>query len=213
MKKILVLTTLILATAYISNAQVAKLSNITELTAGLQIGKTTTLTSFEGGETEGTKQRYKFPAPRIGTSLGVLLADKIYIGPGVSYTFQPRDSKNGYAHQISAFGQTRLSLGKALVRPFFDFKAGYYFASWEQTSKLFDKGWYKWDGFFAEPAFGVSFALSGQTSLSGSIGYQYINAGNRIEQSIMTESGDPIVDATLHEKYHRLLLTIGFTFK
>lgn len=214
MKRIILLTITLLAGYGISNAQdkLVKFGNITEGTVGLQIGKTTQITSYDQGRTETTKTRYAFPAPRLATAFGIHIADKLFLGPGVAYTFQPRDDDNGYAHEVSVFGQTRLHIGRAAIRPFADFKGGYHFASWEQTNAIFDKDWFKWDGFFLEPALGLSFKLSEKTALNGSLGYQYINAGNRIEQSIMTSDGEPLLNAALNEEYHRLLLSLGFTF-
>lgn len=155
MKNIATTFALVFTTSFLAHAQVATFTNITEASVGLQVGKTTKITSFNSGELKESKNGYKFPAPRIATSFGATLADILYIGPGVAYTFQPRDADNGYAHQVSAFGQARLSLGQASIRPFLDFKGGYHFASWEETSLLFDKNWYKWDGFFSRAGIGA----------------------------------------------------------
>lgn len=213
MKNLIVTITIIVLTTCLTIAQNSvRFGNITEATVALQLGKTTRVTSFNNGEIESEKARYTYPAPRVATAFGIHVADMLFIGPGVAYAFQSRDDENGYAHQVSAFGQTRVHIPTDLVRPYFDFKGGYHFASWEETSMLFNKDWYKWDGFFLEPAFGLSFKLKGNTYLNGSLGYQFIQAGNRIKQSIMTESGDPMVNAALNEKYHRLLLSVGFTF-
>lgn len=189
-----------------------RFGNITEATLGLQVGKTTRITSFQGGEMEEKKRRNVYPAPRIATAFGVHLGDILFVGPGVAYMFQPSDDKNGYAHQVSAFGQARLHANSMLVRPFVDIKGGYHFVSWEQTNVLLDKDWYKWDGLFVEPAIGLSFQLQEKKYFNASLGYQFAQAGNRIKQSIMTESGQPIAEAALIENYHRVLLSVGLTF-
>ncbi|MCF8459678.1 MAG: hypothetical protein K9G46_03055 [Flavobacteriales bacterium] len=55
-------------------------NNVTELTAGFQIGKTTRTTSFTGGESELKAADHTFPAPRIATSFGILVGDLFYLG-------------------------------------------------------------------------------------------------------------------------------------
>lgn len=218
MKRLIILTTAFSLLACFASAQdngskILRFSNITEASVGFQVGKTTRITSFQGGEMESERSRYELPSPRLSTSFGLLAGEIFYLGPGVAYTFQPKDDNNSYAHQVSAFGQTRLHFSRAALSPFLDFKGGYHFASWQETNNLLDKDWYKWDGFFLEPAIGLSFKLGDHALLNGSLGYQFIQAGNRIEQTIQDENGTPLVQAALNEKYHRFLLSLGFTFK
>ncbi len=222
MRTLAIITILILTGTTVSIAQdkdksdgfkPLRFNNITEATVGFQIGKTTRTTSFAGGESEANVAGHKFPAPRLATSFGLLVGELFYFGPGIAYTFQPADKNNSLEHQVSVFGQTRLNFAKGRIRPFLDFKGGYHFASLAEANQTLDSDWYKWDGFFLEPALGLSFKLGKHALLNTSLGYQFVNAGNRIEQSIMTDSGNPIIDATLKENYHRLLLTIGFTFQ
>lgn len=190
-----------------------RFNNITEITAGFQVGKTTRVTSFTGGEAEVKVAGHKFPAPRVSSSFGILVGDILFVGPGLAYTFQAEDSDNSQEHQISVFGQTRLNFARGRIRPFLDFKGGYHFSSFEEVDQSLDADWYKWDGFFLEPALGLSFKLGGHALLNTSLGYQFINAGNRIEQTILDESGAPLIDAAMNEKYHRFLLSFGFTFQ
>lgn len=213
MKRIIITLITITSMVGLASAQsTVRFGNITEATLGLQVGKTTRITSFQGGEIEDARRRNLYPAPRIATAFGVHLGNLLFVGPGVAYMFQPSDDENGYSHQVSAFGQARLHANSMLVRPFVGIKGGYHFASWEQTNGLFDKDWYKWDGLFVEPAIGLSFQLQENKYFNASLGYQFVQAGNRIKQSIMTESGQPIVEAALIENYHRLLLSVGLTF-
>lgn len=189
-----------------------RFNNITEISVGFQTGKTTRVTSFNGGETETEVAGRKIPSPRISSSFGLLIADVLFFGPGLAYTFQAEDSNNSQEHQISAFGQARLNFARGRFRPFADFKGGYHFSSFEELDQTLNPDWYKWDGFFLEPALGMSFKLGGHALLNASLGYQFVNAGNRIEETIQDENGQPLVDAAMNEKYHRFLLSFGFTF-
>ncbi|MCF8275328.1 MAG: hypothetical protein K9J17_01235 [Flavobacteriales bacterium] len=193
-------------------SKIVRFSNITEASVGFQMGETTQITSFSEGETEVDVAGHKMPAPRLASSFGMLVGDILYLGPGAAYTFQPKDSHNQQEHQIDIFGQCRLNFANGRVRPFADFKGGYHFATLDQVDQALDPDWYKWDGFFLEPALGISFKLGGHALLNTSLGYQFVNAGNRIEQTIMDENGTPLVNAAMNEKYHRFLLSFGFTF-
>lgn len=209
---IVILLSAILNTQAQDKSKLLRFNNITELTAGFQIGKTTRVTSFDGGESEVKVVGHKFPAPRLSSTFGISIADLLFFGPGVAYTFQAGDSNNPQEHQVSAFGQIRLNFAKGRIRPFLDFKGGYHFSSLKEVDQTLNSDWYKWDGFFLEPALGLSFKLGGHALLNTSLGYQFITAGNRIEQSIEDESGNALIDAGLSEKYHRFLLSFGFTF-
>jgi len=220
MKRLVIITTLMFATAFMVKAQETgkkrkfiRFNNITELAVGFQLGKTTRVTSFSGGESEIEVAGRKIPAPRIASAFGILLGDLFFIGPGLSYTFQSEDSDNQQEHQVSVFGQTRMNFARGKIRPFIDFKAGYHFASFEELDQTLDAGCYKWDGFSLEPALGISFKLGGHALLNASLGYQFVNAGNRIEQSIEDGNGNPLIDAALNETYHRFLISVGFTFQ
>lgn len=187
-------------------------NNITELTVGFQIGKSTKITSFDGGQHEVTVAGRKFPSPRLASAFGVSVADILFVGPGLAYAFQASDNTNAQEHQVSVFAQSRLNFARGRIRPYADFKGGYHFASFKQANQALNPDWYKWDGFFLEPALGISFKLGGHALLNTSLGYQFINAGNRIEQSIEDENGNALLNAALHEKYHQFLLSFGFTF-
>ncbi len=193
--------------------RIVRFNNITELTVGFQTGKSTRITSFSGGEMETQIAGRKIPAPRVATAFGILLGDILFIGPGLGYTFQAEDSQNSQEHQVSVFGQARLNFARGRIRPFADFRGGYHFASFEEVDNALDADWYKWDGFFLEPALGISFKLGGHALINTSLGYQFVNAGNRIEQTIMDENSTALVNAAMHEKYHRFLLSVGFTFQ
>jgi hypothetical protein len=217
-----ILSTLLLAAicsfalAQDKNAKKHKLvrfNNITEITVGFQTGKTTRVTSFNGGESETEIASRKIPSPRISSSFGILIADILFFGPGIGYTFQAEDSNNTQEHQVSAFGHARLNFARGRFRPFVDFRGGYHFASFEELDNSLDSDWYKWDGFFLEPALGISFKLGGHALLNTSLGYQFVNAGNRIEQTITDGNSNALVDAAMNEKYHRFLLSVGFTFQ
>jgi hypothetical protein len=201
------------ATAQEKKNKIIRFNNITEVAVGFQLGKTTRVTSFSGGESSLNVAGRKFPAPRLASSFGILLGDIFFIGPGLSYTFQSEDGNNQQEHQVSVFGQTRLNFARGRIRPFIDFKGGYHFASFEELDQTLDSDWYKWDGFSLEPALGISFKLGGHALLNVSLGYQFVSAGNRIEQSILDDNGNPLIDAALNEQYHRFILSVGFTFQ
>ncbi|MBP9151906.1 MAG: hypothetical protein KBF73_06450 [Flavobacteriales bacterium] len=195
-----------------NDPKIVRFNNITEVSVGMQLGGTTRVTSFSAGESEVEVAGYKMPAPRISTSFGALIGGILYVGPGIAYTFQPSDSHNQEAHQISAYGHARLNFANGKIRPFSEFKGGYHFASLKEINQSLDSDWYKWDGFFLEPALGISFKLGKHAFLNTSLGYQYVSAGNRIKQTIQDEDGGSLINATLSEKYHRFLFSIGFTF-
>lgn len=190
-----------------------RFNNITEVTVGFQTGKTTRVTSFSGGEAEAEVAGRKIPSPRLASSFGILLGDILFFGPGLGYTFQAEDSNNSQEHQISAFGHARLNFARGRFRPFIDFRGGYHFSSFEELDQTLDSEWYKWDGFFLEPALGLSIKLGGHALFNASLGYQFVNAGNRIEETITGDNGQPLIDAAINEKYHRFLLSVGFTFQ
>mgnify|MGYP002633789208 CR=1 FL=1 len=195
-----------------NKSKIVRFSNITEATVGFQLGETTRVTSFASGESEVDVAGHKIPAPRISTSFGALIGDVLYVGPGFAYTYQPSDSNNQEEHQFSVYGHARLNFATGKIRPFSDFKGGYHFASLKEVDQALDPDWYKWDGFFLEPALGISFQIGNHAFLNTSLGYQFVNAGNRIEQTIQDENGESLVNATLNEKYHRFLFSLGFTF-
>lgn len=193
--------------------KLVRFNNITEITVGFQTGKTTRVTSFSGGESEAEIAGRKIPSPRLVSSFGILLGDILFIGPGLGYTFQAEDSNNSQEHQVSAFGHARLNFARGRFRPFADFRGGYHFASFAELDNTLHSDWYKWDGFFLEPALGISFKLGGHALLNASLGYQFINAGNRIEQTITDNNSNALVDAVMDETYHRFLISVGFTFQ
>jgi hypothetical protein len=193
--------------------KLVRFNNITEVTVGFQTGKTTRVVSFDGGDAETEIAGRKIPSPRVSSSFGILIADILFLGPGLGYTFQAEDSNNSQEHQVSAFGHTRLNFARGKFRPFLGFRGGYHFASFEELDNTLDADWYKWDGFFLEPALGISIKLGGHALVNASLGYQFVNAGNRIEQTIIDENSNALVDAAMNERYHRFLLTVGFTFQ
>lgn len=221
MKRILSITVLLAILGATALAQdkndkkhkLIRFNNITELTVGFQMGKTKRITSYNGGESDTTLGSRKIPSPRIASSFGVLIGDILFVGPGLAYAYQASDNENVEEHQISAFGHVRLNFARGKVRPFTDFKGGYHFSSFEELDNTLHADWYKWDGFFLEPALGLSVKLGSHALVNASLGYQFVNAGNRIEQTIMDENSNALVDAVLHEQYHRFLLSIGFTFQ
>ncbi|MGB0369555.1 MAG: hypothetical protein ACPGD8_09125, partial [Flavobacteriales bacterium] len=94
MKK-LIIGLMVGAISFSSQAQdkMIKFSNITEVTFGFQVGKTTQIQSIDGGgENEVEVAGYKFPAPRVSSSFGALFGDLFFLGPGLAYTFQPSDN-------------------------------------------------------------------------------------------------------------------------
>ncbi|MCB9186267.1 MAG: hypothetical protein H6601_05920 [Flavobacteriales bacterium] len=193
--------------------RIVRFNNITEFAVGFQMGKTTRITSYNGGELETEVAGRKIPSPRISSSFGILLADVLFVGPGLGYTFQAEDSNNAQEHQVSVFGHARLNFARGRFRPFADFRGGYHFASFEELDNTLNPDWYKWDGFFLEPALGIAIKLGGHALVNTSLGYQFINAGNRIEQTIVDENSNALVNAAMNEKYHRFLLSVGFTFQ
>ncbi|MFM1875386.1 MAG: hypothetical protein RL266_1123 [Bacteroidota bacterium] len=193
--------------------KLVRFNNITEVTVGFQLGKTKRVTSFSGGESDTTIASRRIPSPRVASSFGILIGDILFLGPGLGYTFQAADDENPQEHQVSAFGHIRLNFAKGKVRPFTDFKGGYHFSSFEELDNTLHADWYKWDGIFLEPALGISFKLGEHALVNASLGYQFVNAGNRIEQTILDENSNTLVGAALNEKYHRLLLSVGFTFQ
>ncbi len=221
MKRVLAIFALLAFISNLASAQdkkdkkhkLIRFNNITEFTVGFQMGKTTRVTSFNGGEAETKVAGRKIPSPRIASSFGVLLGDLFFVGPGLGYTFQAKDSDNSQEHQVSAFGHTRMNFARGRIRPYAGFKGGYHFSSFEELNQTLDPNWYKWDGFFLEPELGISFKLGGHALINASLGYQFVNAGNRIEQTIIDENSTQLLDAAMNEQYHRFLLSVGFTFQ
>ena len=193
--------------------KIIRFNNITEITVGFQTGKTTQVTSFDGGETETEVAGRKIPSPRLSSSFGILLGNIFFVGPGLSYTFQAEDNNNSQEHQVSVFGHTRINFARKRIRPFLDFRGGYHFSSFEELNNTLHPDWYKWDGFFLEPALGISFKLGGHALLNASLGYQFVDAGNRIEQTIVDQNSNSLANAVMNETYHRFLLSVGFTFQ
>lgn len=195
-----------------------KFSNITEVTFGFQVGKTTQLTSLPGGG-ESTNQiaGYKFPAPRVGTSFGMLVGSIFFLGPGIAYTFQPNDDDgtwpdpNADQHKVSAFGHMRIHFARGKFRPYTELKGGYTHIFTEDVSTVastFSAETYTWDGVFAEPAIGFGIKLGGHGQINISLGYQFLNVWNRSEGFTSADAFGP----EIRDSYHRFLLSLGFSF-
>ena len=195
--------------------KLVKFSNITEVTFGFQVGKTTQVTSVAGGsQAEAQIAGYKFPAPRIGSSFGALIGDIFFIGPGLAYTFQPNDNNgslldpNADQHKLSAFAHARIHFSKGRFRPYTEIKGGYTHIFTEDVSSIYSAETYTWDGVFAEPAIGVGIKLGGHGQINASLGYQFLNVWNRSEGFTSVSAFGP----EIRDNYHRLLLNLGFSF-
>lgn len=210
MKRTLAITFLGFAISIGASAQdkAVKFSNITEATVGLQLGKTVEVNSFPEGESKLKIAAFKVPSPRISSSFGMLVKDILFLGPGVAYMFQPGDDANPIQHHISAYGHIRIHFAKGKLRPFTEFKGGYNHIFSENVSTIYSRDAYTWDGVFFEPALGLGFKLGGHAQLNASLGYQFMNVWNRSEGMTSVSAFGP----ELKDSYHRLLLSVGFSF-
>lgn len=186
------------------NGKAVKFSNITEATVGFHIGKTSRLAGVGGVESEIQVAGYEIPSPRLSSSFGAFVGQRFFIGPGFSYMYQSKDDNNPTQHHIGVFGHARLQLFKGLLRPYLELKGGYNHILPEGNAGIFSQETYTWDGAFAEPALGLGVKLGGHAQLNVSLGYQFMNAWNRADGITI---GPEWKDA-----YHRLLLSLGFSF-
>ena len=204
----------ILATALlftvVAQAQdkLVKFANITEATVGFQLGRTTQVNSLAEGEAELEVAGYKVPSPRVNSSFGILVGKIFFIGPGLGYMYQPGDADNPYQHHVSVFGHARVHFAKGKLRPYLGLKGGYNHILPEDVISLYDSEAYTWDGVYAEPELGIGIKLGGHAVLNASLGYQFMNAWNRSEGLTSVDAFGP----ELKDSYHRLLLSVGFTF-
>lgn len=189
-------------------AKLVRFSNITDVTVGFQVGKTTQLTSLPEGNAELQIAGYKIPSPRVNSSFGIIVGKLFFIGPGFGYMYQAGDQNNPYQHHVSAFGHARIHFAKGRFRPFLDLKGGYNHILPEDVQSIYATEAYTWDGAFAEPALGFGIKLGGHAVLNVSLGYQFMNAWNRSEGLTSVDAFGP----EIRDSYHRLLLSIGFTF-
>lgn len=188
--------------------KLVKFGNITEVTLGFQLGKTAQVNSFASAENELNVAGFKVPSPRIASSFGMLVGDIFFLGPGLGYMYQAADDDNPYQHHISVFGHARINFAKGKLRPFVGLRGGYNHILPENVLSIYDSETYTWDGAFAEPAIGMGIKLGGHAQLNASLGYQFMNVWNRSKGLSSAEAFGP----ELKENYHRLLLTVGFTF-
>jgi hypothetical protein len=182
--------------------------NITEATVGFQLGKTTQVNSLAEGDGQVEVAGYKVPSPRVNSSFGILVGKIFFFGPGIGYMYQPGDSDNPYQHHVSVFGHGRLHFAKGKLRPFLGLKGGYNHILPEDVISIYDSDAYTWDGVYAEPEIGIGIKLGNHALLNGALGYQFLNAWNRSEGLTSVEAFGP----EIKDSYHRLLLTIGFSF-
>ncbi|MGB1317602.1 MAG: hypothetical protein ACPG5W_05325 [Flavobacteriales bacterium] len=216
MKKLVIgLVTVAICTSVYAQDKKVKFSNITEVTFGFQVGKTTQIQSVDGGgDNEVEVAGYKFPAPRVSSSFGALFGDLFFLGPGLAYTFQPSDNNgtaldpNANQHKLSAFGHARIHFAKGRFRSYAELKGGYTHIFTEEVSTIYSEEVYTWDGAFAEPAIGFGFKLGGHGQVNASLGYQFLNVWNRSDGFTSTSAFGP----ELKDAYHRLLLSFGFSF-
>jgi hypothetical protein len=189
-------------------AKLVRFSNITEAAVGFQIGKTSQIVQMGSNETELDIAGYKLPSPRVSSSFGAFVGQLFFIGPGFSYVYQSSDENNPTQHHVSAFGHMRFHLLKGLLRPYLEIKGGYTRIIPEGNAGVYSQSAYTWDGAFAEPALGIGIKLGGHAQLNVSLGYQFLNAWNRSEGLTSAEAFGP----ELEDVYHRLLLSLGFSF-
>jgi len=212
MKKLLFLTSVFLIYAVQTNAQdkdkVVKFSNITEATVGFQLGKTTQIQQIGNNETKFSISGYEIPSPRLSSSFGAFVGQRFFIGPGFSYMYQSKDDNNPTQHHVGVFVHSRLQLFKGLFRPYLELKGGYTRIIPEGNAGIFSQATYTWDGVFAEPALGLGIKLGGHAQLNVSLGYQFLNVWNRAEGLTSVDAFGP----ELKDSYHRLLLSLGFSF-
>jgi len=189
-------------------SKLVKFSNITEATVGFHIGKTSRISQVGDNETELSVAGYEIPSPRVSSSFGAFVAQRFFIGPGFSYMYQSKDNGNPTQHHIGVFAHARIQLFKGLLRPYLELKGGYNHILPEGNAGIYSQETYTWDGAFAEPALGLGVKLGGHAQLNVSLGYQFLNVWNRAEGVISV----PPVDVKLEDVYHRLLLSLGFSF-
>jgi hypothetical protein len=210
MKRTLAIPSLALAICFSCTAQdkAVKFSNITELSVGLQLGKTLEVNSFPEGESKLKVAAFKVPSPRISSSFGMLVKDILFLGPGLAYMYQPGDDANPFQHHLSAYGHLRIHLAKGKLRPYTEFKGGYNHIFPEKISSIYSRDAYTWDGVFFEPSLGLGVKLGAHGQLNASLGYQFMNVWNRSEGMTSIDAFGP----ELKDNYHRLLLSAGFSF-
>lgn len=188
--------------------KLVKFANITEATVGFQLGKTTQVNSLSEGDGQLEVAGYKVPSPRVNSSFGILVGKIFFIGPGLGYMYQPGDDNNPYQHHVSVFGHARIHFTKGKLRPYVGLKGGYNHILPENVLSLYDEEAYTWDGAYAEPEVGLGIKLGGHAVLNASLGYQFLNVWNRSEGLNSIDAFGP----ELKDSYHRLLLSVGFTF-
>ena len=188
--------------------KLVKFANITEATVGFQLGKTTQVNSLSEGDGQLEVAGYKVPSPRVNSSFGILVGKIFFIGPGLGYMYQPGDDNNPYQHHVSVFGHARIHFTKGKLRPYVGLKGGYNHILPENVLSLYDEEAYTWDGAYAEPEVGLGIKLGGHAVLNASLGYQFLNVWNRSEGLTSIDAFGP----ELKDSYHRLLLSVGFTF-
>jgi hypothetical protein len=212
MKKLIIVCILLNAICIATYAQdkgkPVKFSNITEATVGFQLGKTTQVMQLGNNETELGLAGYKIPSPRVSSSFGAFVGERFFVGPGFSYMYQAEDDNNPTQHHIGVFAHMRLQILKGLFRPYLEIKGGYTHIVPEGNAGAFSQEAYTWDGAFAEPALGLGIKLGGHAQVNVSLGYQFLNAWNRSEGLASVSAFGP----ELEDAYHRLLLSVGFSF-
>lgn len=212
MKRSFLFTTMVLFFAVISQAQdkvkLVQFSNITEVTVGFQLGKTTQIQQIGTNETKLKVTGYDIPSPRVSSSFGAFVGQRFFIGPGFSYMYQAKNDTNATQHHIGVFTHARLQLFKGLLRPYLELKGGYTHILPEGSAGLFSQSTYTWDGAFAEPALGLGVKLGEHAQLNVSLGYQFLKVWNRAEGFTSVDAYGP----ELKDAYHRFLLSFGFSF-
>lgn len=210
MKSLPIIILCCLGFLFSTNAQdkLVKFANITEATVGFQLGKTTQVNSLSEGDGQLDVAGYKVPSPRVNSSFGILVGKIFFIGPGLGYMYQPGDDNNPYQHHVSVFGHARIHFTKGKLRPYVGLKGGYNHILPENVLSLYDEEAYTWDGAYAEPELGIGIKLGGHAVLNASLGYQFLNVWNRSEGLTSVDAFGP----ELKDSYHRLLLSVGFTF-
>ena len=163
------------------------------------------LPELGGVENELKVAGYEIPSPRVSSSFGAFVGQRFFIGPGFSYMYQSKDDSNPTQHHIGVFAHARIQLFKGLLRPCLELKGGYNHILPEGNAGIFSHETYTWDTGFAEPALGLGVKLGGHAQLNVSLGYQFMNAWNRADGlTLGTERREDV--------YHRLLLSLGFSF-
>jgi hypothetical protein len=199
---------LLLSTVVQGQDKLVKFCNITEATVGFQLGKTTQVNSLAEGEAELDVAGYKVPSPRVNSSFGILVGKIFFIGPGLGYMYQPGDDDNPYQHHVSVFGHARVHFTRGKLRPYLGLKGGYNHILPEDVLSIYSTEAYTWDGAYAEPEIGIGIKLGEHAVLNGSLGYQFMNVWNRSEGLTSVDAFGP----ELKDSYHRLLLSVGFSF-